>query len=233
MQNSIPLTASAIALGLVVPALAASNSYDYKDFSNIEADRGVHVTVVAGEDYQVTATANRQRLLRRVEIRQVGDTLKISRRGSSIFLWGLADRYEVTVGLPTLDGIEASSGAEFDVSGRVTDELTVKASSGSDVDLDGLTPSDLSLRASSGAEITISGSCDQLSVRASSGSQVDAEDMVCATAEIRTSSGADVDAHVTDVLAVKASSGSDIDITGSPRVTREDMSSGGDLAMMR
>ena len=57
--------------------------------------------------------------------------------------------------------------------------------------------------------------------------------MVCATAEIRTSSGADVDAHVTDVLAVKASSGSDIDITGSPRVTRDEMSSGGYLAMMR
>lgn len=232
MQNSIPLTAGAIALGLVVPAIAASNSYDHTDFSVIEASRGVHVRVVAGEDYQITANANRQRLLRRLEIRQSGDTLKISRRGSSIFLWGMADRYEVTVSLPVLDGIGASSGAEFEVSGAVTDALEVSASSGSEVELERLSPSDLSLRTSSGAEITANGSCNRLLVRASSGSSVDAEEMVCAAAEIRTSSGANVEAHVTETLAVRASSGSDIDVIGSPVVTLRETSSGGDLALV-
>lgn len=232
MQNSIPLTASAIALGLVVPAIAASNSYDYKHFSSIEANRGVHVTVVAGDDFQVTTHASRQRLLRRIKISQSGDTLKISRRGSSIFLWGMADRYEVTVTVPSLEMIGASSGAEFEVSGDVSTPLAVFASSGSAVTLDDVALGELSVRVSSGAEITASGSCSSLHVRASSGSEVDAEDMVCDVADIRTSSGAEVDAHVTEMLAAKASSGSDIDVTGSPTVTRQETSSGGDLAML-
>ena len=231
MQNSIPLTAGAIALGLVVPAIAASNNYDYKDFDKIAIERGVEVNVVAGDEFHISADASRQRLLRRLEIRQAGDTLKISRKGKSFFLLGLADRYEVDVTLPKLAGVSASSGAEVKVEGAVTDRLEVRASSGSEVELSDLAPRDLIVRVSSGAEVTASGSCTSLTVRASSGSEVDAAEMVCDMAEIRTSSGADVEAQVTDMLAAKASSGSDIDITGNPRVTREDTSSGGELAL--
>ncbi|MEL6644042.1 MAG: head GIN domain-containing protein [Pseudomonadota bacterium] len=232
MQNSIPLTAGAIALGLVVPAIAGSNNFDFTDFDKVAVERGVEVNIVSGDDFHVAADASRQSLLRRLEIRQVGDTLKISRTGKSFFLFGLADRYEVDVTLPTLAGVNASSGAEVEVRGAVTDRLEVRASSGSEVDLEGVSPSDLIVKVSSGAEVQASGSCATLNVRGSSGGEVDAEDMVCDVAEIRTSSGADVTAHVTDMLAAQASSGSDIDIIGNPTVTRDDTSSGGKLAMV-
>ena len=212
------------------PVLAAERTYDFKGFTNVSVARGIEVTLTTGQDYKVQADVSRRPLLRRLEIRKRGNTLQISRDTRwSFFMMGMADHYHVTVSMPELDVVKASSGA--DVNGVLGDggDLEVSASSGAHITLKNLDVAALEASASSGSDITLEGVCEKAEMDVSSGAGIDGEDLTCAAADLQASSGGDIELAVTDRLIGQVSSGGDIDVKGTPKVLSLHESSGGDL----
>ena len=216
------------AMALAGPAAAAEKLYEFRDFRKIEARSNVSVTVLVGEAYRVEAQVSRQGLFRRLEISEAGDTLRISRRGRSFFMMGLADSYHVTVHVPELEQVSLRAGARMELGGAVTD-LMADVSSGASVELDGLRAGALVFEASSGAEIAASGTCETLVVAASSGADIDAEKLLCQQARASASSGGDIEIFVAERLEASVSSGGDIEVAGAPEIRDVRESPGGDV----
>lgn len=144
-----------------------------------------------------------------------------------------ADARKVHVTYTTLEGIEASSGADVKVLSQVKAEnLTLKSSSGADLELDVYTR-ELTAAASSGSRIKLSGSAKNSSLKASSGSDIKAQELETLTCEAQASSGADITIKVLNTLEGKASSGGSIKYYGDPsEVASIKSSSGGTLRKM-
>ena len=224
------LLISAMLVATATPLRAVDRSYDFKNFSRVEIRGGVEVDLHVGSDFDVELDVSRQALLRRIELRQVGDTLIIERtRGSSFFMMGLTDRYDVTVNLPELTAVKAVAGADVSVEGPVTGSLEVRASSGADLELDRVAASDVFVTSSSGADIELSGSCTTLRAKVSSGADIHAEDLRCHNVELRASSGGDLRAFASEAAQARASSGSDIRVYGPAVIQDFNESSGGDI----
>ncbi|WP_068110299.1 GIN domain-containing protein [Tropicimonas marinistellae] len=224
------LLVSTIALATATPLLAADKSYDFEGFTKVVVRGAVDVDIRSGDTYGVDLDVSRRSLLRRLDIRQSGDTLIIERRkGASFFLMGMADHYEVTVSMPELEEVAAVASADVDVAGVRAASVSAKASSGASLDLHGVDVQSAVLKASSGAEITAEGVCGTLTARASSGAEIEASDLVCSQITVKASSGSDMEAHATDAAQAVASSGGDIRLHGT--ATDQDLreSSGGDV----
>jgi len=144
-----------------------------------------------------------------------------------------ASARKVYVTYTTLEGVEASSGADVKSTSQITAEnLTLKSSSGADLEVDVYTPL-LSATTSSGASIKLSGSAKNSSLKASSGSDIKASNLETLTCEAQASSGADISIKVLNTLEGKASSGGRIKYYGDPsEVVSSKSSSGGNIKKM-
>ena len=224
--------AGLIGVAMTAQGIAAERVLPLSGFSKISAARGIDVVVTTGQDYSVETWASRDRLLRRFDIRVHGDELMISRRsGYSFFLMGMADRYRVTVSLPELDALHASSGAQVSVDQIETEDLTISVSSGASIEVGELDVTAVDIRLSSGADIAAAGRCEAIRVDASSGADFSAEDLSCETAILEASSGSDIELGVSDTLRGQVSSGGHIEVHGEPVIAKLHESSGGDLRL--
>lgn len=219
-----------LVVGTTAPLVASDRSLDLNGFTNVAVSGGVDVTIVAGTRFDIDADVSRRALKRRLDIRMRGDTLVIDReRGWSLFMLGMTDRYEVTVTMPELNSVHAAAGSDVVVRAAYGNSFEAKATSGAELQISGMNSTDVSLRTSSGAQLEIAGNCTRVDARATSGSDLDAGDMSCHDATARASSGANVDIFATQTADGRASSGGDIDIHGPAIVTDMSESSGGDV----
>ena len=222
--------AGLIGVALTTQGVAAERDYALDGFTKVSASRGIEVEIITGEAFNVEAWASRERLLRRFDISVKGRWLDVSRRsGPSFFLFGATDRYKVTVTMPELDELAASSGAEIMADGLSTDDLAIAVSSGASVELPGLRADSIDIDISSGADVSADGTCRAIRVSASSGADMEGKGLSCQKAVLDASSGADIELAVSETLRGEVSSGGDIEIHGSPEVTQLSESSGGDV----
>lgn len=201
------LTAGAIAL--TAPALAATRTVDLPAFDRIDASRGVEVNVAVGGAQSVSAE-NKDGDFDDLVLEVKHGVLRATRKERA-FNFRRGPNYTITVRMPTLVGLEVSSGAETNVTG-------VKANA-------------FSIDASSGAEANVAGTCERLNADASSGAEIDASDLICAVVDVDVSSGADADVHATKSVTADASSGGSAKVHGSPKEVDADKSSGGSVRM--
>lgn len=227
------LITSGIVLATATAALAQDRTYDHSNFTQIEVSAGVDVDVTVGSDFDVTATALRGDL-ERLDIIQVGDKLMISResRGN----WGLFsllrrdDWFQVTVTLPELTFIEATSGSSVDIANTTQALAVAFATSGSSLSIDG-DVGDIRVEATSGASLDLSGTCDAMTAEASSGASMDADDLACASVDLHASSGASLDAYAADTAVLEASSGASLALQGGAEITSQSSSSGASISV--
>jgi hypothetical protein len=182
---------------------ASAETRSVAAFDAISASAGVPVEVNIGPNFHVEVTG---RDAARIETRVEGRTLVILPTGR--WNWGRRDA-EVTVTMPAVTGLDASSGAH------------IRANQ--------VSSSSMALDASSGASVRVSGSCGVVTADASSGAQIDAERLECASGSADVSSGARIKLNVSGRLNVDASSGGDVLASGSPELGDISLSSGGSL----
>lgn len=191
-----------LALAFASPATAEVRNLS--GFTQVRASAGLDVTVQVGPAFSVNVEGpGASRVITRVDGGRliVEPTPRIG--------WGPRPRADIRVTMPTLDGLETSSGAEINARG-------VNAGA-------------MSLEASSGSEINVAGACRALSASASSGADINARELRCATGEAEASSGADIALFVEGRLDVHASSGGGINAGGDPEIGDVSLSSGGSL----
>ncbi len=182
------------------------------DFDSVAVSQGINLNLVMGSVSSVTAVAEKDSDLDRLEIEVDEGVLEI-RRGSWVSgLFSIGKSHgSVTVNV-------------------VASELqAVASSSGANADLIDITCADLEVDASSGSRIEVSGSCDTVAIDASSGANVDSSDLITADASVDSSSGASIQVFAGESFRGDASSGSSIRVYGSPEVAESETSSGASI----
>lgn len=196
----------ALVLTALLAAPAAAETRALTGFDRISASGGNHVVVTIGETFSVNVEGSRpDKVITRVE----GRTLIVEPVRSWGFTWTRGPRNTVRVTMPSVAGLDASSGSEISASG-------IEAGA-------------LSLEASSGSELNVAGACQTLDAEASSGAVIHARDLHCNEGNVDASSGSTAAVWVSGVLNIDASSGAAIDAGGQPRMGDISLSSGGSL----
>jgi hypothetical protein len=186
--------------------------FSVDEFDSVTVSQGINLNLVMGSAPSVTAVAEKDSDLDRLEIEVDEGELEI-RRGSWVSgLFSIGKSHgSVTVNV-------------------VASELqAVASSSGANADLIDITCADLQIDASSGSRIEVSGSCDTVAIDASSGASVDSRDLITIDASVDSSSGASIQVFAGESFRGDASSGSSIRVYGSPEVAESETSSGASI----
>jgi hypothetical protein len=196
------LAGCALAIACAGAALAAPR--DLSGFTRVSASDGTDVNVTIGPGFSVDVSGpGADRIVTRVS----GRTLVVERQRG--WHWGRSARAHVTVTVPRVEGLSASSGAD----------LVATGVNGGDIDLE----------SSSGADVRVSGACASFTADASSGADIHAQELRCENGSVEVSSGADARLFASGRLDVDASSGGGVIAYGDPAIGNIDLSSGGSL----
>lgn len=223
-RNSI---ATAGLLLAFAPALAHGGSLvlDAPPFDGIDASSGVKVVASVGVKQSVTAESAlpadlselrwevRENIL---HLRYDGNTDPASRQ------------IVVTIAVPRLVELEASSGARIEASG-IDGDIDIEASSGASISATTIKAGRYGVEAASGARIELSGPCDTLEAEISSGASVVAPTLYCGRAEIEASSSGSIEIAVSTSISAEISSGASLLVHGQPGIESLDTSSGGSV----
>lgn len=207
------ITFSVVGLISLEAHAGAEQSFDVADFTRVAASQGVEVTITMGSMPRVTASAETEKDLERLEIEVEDGELRIRRGSWSSSIWSLAKSYgnvSVTVVVPKLEGLSASSGANLAAVDISCEELSIDASSGS--------------------RLAVSGGCNEIDIDASSGASINARELEVKSVVVDASSGANVDVFAAINFQGDASSGANVDVYGASQVFESDTSSGARIA---
>ena len=204
---------SVIALLALEVRADAEQSFDVAHFTRVAASQGVEVTITMGSVPRVTAGAETEKDLERLEIEVDDGELRI-RHGSwssSIWNWGKSyGHVSVNVVAPKLEGLSSSSGANLTAVDISCEELSIDASSGS--------------------RLAVSGGCDEIDIDASSGASINARELEAKSVAVDASSGANIDVYAAMNFKGDASSGANVDVYGASKVFESETSSGARIA---
>lgn len=240
MRNAIRLgLGTIIGLSLAGAAMAESRTFDLSGFDKVDIATGLDAVIGQGDDFAVNATSANADALNNLELTVVDGTLRarldqnfldfIFSGGLVGMLLSSGNAVSIEVTLPTLAGIDASSGADVRAHAVTSDQLDLNASSGANIEVTEAKVGSLQVESSSGADLDVSGTAESIDANASSGADIDAADLVAARARANASSGAGISINATDSVTAEASSGGDIEVHGNPTERDVDASSGGDV----
>ena len=224
----------AAAFALVAPVFAAEKTIELPSFTSVHLSSGIDATITVGGAQSIEATAPDAGVLDDMKIRVVKGKLEAWYDWSIFDIFPSNERNVVlTISVPDLAGIDASSGADITVTGMAGDSLALDASSGGGINATGISGKAISLEASSGANIDTSGSCTSANIQVSSGAHIQAKELLCESANAEASSGANANVFASKSVVADASSGGNIVVSGSPPAVESDASSGGDVEVMQ
>ena len=186
-----------------------SQRHTYSGFSKVDASAGVEVVLAQGA-FDVKAETTEGEGFENLIVEVNDDTLRISRKQTTMFNFSGGPRYLVTVSAPAYSELEVSSGASLQADSLKLDEVEVSASSG--------------------ASVHIAGTCTTLELDMSSGASFSGEDLRCETAKVDASSGASAHAFAARSARGQASSGASVSFSGNPAELERDTSSGGSVS---
>ena len=186
-----------------------SQRHSYAGFSKVDASAGVEVVVAQGA-FDVRAETTQGEGFDNLIVEVKGDTLRISRKQTTLFSFTDGPRYRVTVSAPEYSEFEVSSGANLKA-----DNLRLGA---------------VEIAVSSGASMQVSGACTALDLDMSSGASFSGEGLRCETASVDASSGASAHAFAARSAKGNASSGASVSFSGNPSELERDTSSGGSVS---
>lgn len=186
-----------------------SQRHTYAGFDKVDVSAGVEVVLSQGA-FDVKAETTEGEGFDNLIVEVDGDTLRISRKQTTMFNFSGGPRYRVTVSAPAYSDFGASSGSS--VSGK------------------GLQLQDVSINVSSGASMSLDGTCTSLDLDMSSGASFSGEDLRCDAASVQASSGASAHAWASKRAKGDASSGASVSFSGNPAEFERDSSSGGSVS---
>lgn len=196
-----------------------------QDFKKIEVSRGIKVIVAQSDSKSITVEAD-DNLQQHIIIKIENDVLIITSDES----YNSTETPVVTVKLPEINGLSASSGSEITSSNTlITENIDVKSSSGSEITIT-VEADDIKIQSTSGSSIEASGKALHLETSASSGSTINAKNLMTNEITSQASSGSSTAVYPILKLEAKASSGSSIDYHNEPKTISKTENSGGSVS---
>jgi hypothetical protein len=196
-----------------------------KDFKNIKVSNGIKVRVEQADKSSITVEAD-DNLLQHIITKIENNVLVIESDEN----YSSGTTPLVTVELPIINGLKASSGSKI-ISANVlkTEKLDVDASSGSSIKID-VEADVISLETSSGSTIESNGKALKLATSSSSGSNITAKNLMANEVISQSSSGSSTSVYPIVKLDAKASSGSSVNYYKVPKTLIKNESSGGSVS---
>ena len=213
-------------------------------FEKVSVATGIDMVLREGQ--QNVLVESYENILPFIETEVSGNTLFV-RLKPHTYIRGNAHMV-VYVSAEYFSSVEASGGAEVDITGVLTsqklqlvasggsdfdctenstlrcNEITLNVSGGGEADLH-IVCTKLSVNASGGSEVTLSGEAETASIDLSGGSRIEAFSLLTTTLQAVLSGGSTAEVNVADYIAANLSGGSRLIYKGSPRIDLD--SSGG------
>jgi hypothetical protein len=199
-----------------------TRTFDYTDFTRIEAHNGFRVEITRSSSYSIEVTTD-DNVWQYLDVRKNGDTLVIE------FEWNRSYNSvskQAVITMPAIETILLSGGSHGVIKDfNSSNDFSAKLSGGSG--LDGtITSSDTELTLSGGSRITLSGSGDTLVIDSSGGSRVNLNDYLVGDADINISGGGFADINMDGILDANLSGGSKVIYSGNPKLGDMQLSGG-------
>ncbi|MCR4031053.1 MULTISPECIES: head GIN domain-containing protein [Flavobacterium] len=195
------------------------------DFKNIKVSNAIDVVIEQSDSVEITVEAD-DNLQKEIVTKVENGTLIIECKYSS---FRNITSKTVTVKMPALHKIEASSASSVETNGLVlSEDVILEASSAASMDLK-IESDRISIDAGSGSSIDIEGKALSLTTSVSSGGSIDAEKLMANDVHADASSGGTVSVRPIVSLKADASSGANIEYSGNPKTVEKSASSGGSV----
>ncbi|MFL9843722.1 head GIN domain-containing protein [Flavobacterium rhizosphaerae] len=193
-------------------------------FTKVSAGSGLEVEIIHGSKHTITVEAD-ENLMAHIFTEVSGDELEIK---TDVNIGNAAEK-KVTVTLPEIEAIEASSGVQVKTKKLKSDNLELSTSSGSHMETD-IEANTAKCESSSGSYLKVNGTVEKLETHSSSGSTLDAGGLNAKNAKSEASSGSTTTVNATVELDAQASSGSSIHYVNTPSKLNTKASSGGSIS---
>lgn len=224
-----------LALTLLVAPLTAQNGSgnvveekrQLSNFNYINVEDGIDVYLTSDTRTTVNVAAD-DNLISRIITEVKGKVLHVSMNGS----YRKAEKLEVHISLPQLDGIEASGGSDVYSTNRFNlGEIKIRLSGGSDLNLE-IAADKVYCDLSGGAGAQLRGTAGYLAAETSGGSDLKAKSLETKKCKLLASGGSDAHVWVVEELEMEASGASDIYYQGRPNILYQRASGASDIHSM-
>ncbi len=204
-----------------------TETYDFRDFSRIEAHSGFEVEVTMSGTFSIEITAD-DNIHEYIAVEKSGDTLDIRLRGTRFYN---NVTLEAKITLPSLYYLELSGGSQADINGfSSSHDFDADLSGGSRLNGD-ISAGDVEFELSGGSQVELEGSGEDLAIDGSGGSRLDLEDFPIDDAYIGLSGGSRATINISGTLNAELSGGSRVEYVGEPTLGSLDLS--GDSKVVR
>ena len=196
------------------------------DFKNVSVSNAIDLVIEQSDVTEVTVEAD-DNLQKEIVTKVENGTLVISCKYSS---FRNITMKKVTVKMPVIDKIEASSASSVQSKNVIEGEnITLESSSAASMQVN-IESDKISVDSGSGSSVTLEGKALSLSTSASSGGSIEADKLAANEVEAQASSGGTINVNSIVTLKAKASSGGNVNYTGTPKTIEKEASSGGNIS---
>ena len=216
---TISLVSGCAGIKVIGSGNTVSKTYDYSDFTTINAQNGMHVELSRSDSFSIEVIAD-DNVIDHIEVNKSGDTLRIRPKPNAQFRNATLT---AKVTMPELHKLELSGGSHLNLTGfSSSQDLSVTLSGGSHVS-DFITPSDITagnvdFNLSGGSHLRLIGSADDLDIDCSDGSHIDLEGLSANNADIKLNDGSHVTVNIGGTLNIDISGGSKVYYVGNPNM---------------
>lgn len=195
-----------------------------EEFNSVSASEGLEVIIEQGTVRSIVVEAD-DNLHKHIKTEIKNKVLEISSDANI----SSTSTKRITVTLPTIDEVSASSSATIKSKNTLTGEsMTFSASSGANMEVT-IDAKNINLESGSGAFLKANGKAEDLQAESSSGGTVNAKGLTAQTVQAEASSGGTTYVNPVEELSADASSGGTIFYTNTPKKLDMDKSSGGNV----
>lgn len=218
-------------------AAIRTESFDFSDFTGINASGGYDIELVKSDIFSVIVEADDE-LMPYVEVRCIRGILTIEMRKLPLKL-SISKKEEpkVTVTMPVVNSIVLSGSCDlrsndtFSTSGMTRFSLNV--SGASDVEDFGIVAPEIVVTASGASDVELQGETTDLDVKVSGASDFDGENLKAENVKVTASGASDVDIYVTKRLSASVSGASSCEYKANNQIQIEDMNVSGASSFKR
>jgi hypothetical protein len=195
------------------------------DFKSVKVSNAIELVIEQSDKTEIIVEAD-DNLQKEITTKVENGKLIIACDCNS---FGNVKSKKVTVKMPVIDQLEASSAASITSNNTIKGEnIRVEASSAASITVT-IESDAIFCESSSGSTIAIKGKALQLETKASSGSTIDANELLANDIKAHGSSGASVNIHPIVSLDATASSGASVNYNTVPKSIRKESNSGGSV----
>jgi len=219
-----------------------TKSFDFADFSSIEAGGTFRVEVVRDNGYSITINTD-DNVVDLLRVSKSGSTLKLALAGGRSYN---SVTLEARVTMPELRGLDLSGASRGTVSGfDSSTDLNIDVSGASRLEVDDITAANTDIEASGASRVTgavhmakvrldvsgastleLSGTADEATIEGSGASRLDLENLALGRASVDLSGATSGTVNVIGRLDIEVSGGSTLHYTGNPTIGNLDISGG-------